>query len=473
MMWRTFILTIILFCILELPSAAAQQPNFVVVEAITVEGNSKTRTSIILRELRFQQGDTIQTILLSDLLEESRQLVMNTGLFNNAKFSFKKWEGESGRVHLLLEVEEAWYIYPVPTFELADRNFNVWWVEQNRSLQRLNFGVEFTHLNITGRRDKLKLNAKYGYTRNYGIGYVLPYINKKQTVGLAFEVSYSRNREVNYMTLNNKQEFFQEEEEESFLFQRFRAVTGVTYRPGLRAQHEFYLAFRQNGIASQVAQQLNPDFFLNGRTLQRYFSFRYRFSYDMRDIRPYPMSGYFMSASLEKDGFGVFGDRDALTLIGIYDHYHSFSPRWSIANELQGKLSLIRSRQPYNDNRALGFSRHFLRGFEYYVIDGLDMGLARTTLRYKVFEREFNFGKVMPIRAFRTMPFKVFLTLNGDMGYVNGPFTRSENFLNNKMLFSTGVGINFVLYYDKVVQINYSWNELNEAGVFLHLNLNI
>ena len=25
---------------------------------------------------------------------------------------------------------ENWYIFPIPKFELADRNFNVWWKEQ-------------------------------------------------------------------------------------------------------------------------------------------------------------------------------------------------------------------------------------------------------------------------------------------------------------------------------------------------------
>ncbi|MEN0002849.1 MAG: BamA/TamA family outer membrane protein [Bacteroidota bacterium] len=449
------------------------QPKSIIVDKITIKGNDKTRAPIILRELQFQKGDTIPFIQLEQILEESRQLVMNTGLFNKAHFSFLEWNGMSSKVHLLLEVVEAWYIFPVPIFELADRNFNVWWVEQNRSLDRINFGLEFTHLNITGRRDKLKLNAKYGYTRNYGFAYSLPYINKKQTLGLSIDVNFARNREVNYMTLDNKQAFFQNEETEAFLFKRFRSITGLFYRPGLRAQHEFYLSYRQNSISGEVAEQLNPDFFLGGKTLQRFFSFQYHYTYDMRDIRPYPMTGYYINFLLEKDGLGIFSDRDGLTLLGTYAKYHTLSSRWSMASEAQGKLSIIRSRQPYNDNRALGFSRYVMRGFEYYIVDGLDMGTIKSTLRYKLFERELNFGRVMPIKAFKAMPFKIFLTLNGDVGYVNGPYVREENFLNNKLLYSGGVGINFVLYYDKVIQINYSLNGLNEAGVFLHLNMNI
>lgn len=449
------------------------QQQAVVIDNISIEGNKKTRSFVILRELKFKLGDTIAVTQLSDIINESRDLVMNTGLFNKAEITFKNWEGVSSRVHILISVEEAWYIYPVPIFELADRNFNVWWVEQKRSLQRINFGVEFTHLNFTGRSDRLKVNAKYGYTRSYGLKYNLPYINKDRTLGIFTEVSYSRNREINYITIDNKQEFYIDEQEQSFLFKRFWSVAGLSYRPALRAQHEFYLGYHQNTIPKFVAEDLNPDFFLNGRHLQRYFNFRYKFSFDKRDVRPYPTEGYYLFLELEKAGLGIFPDRNGLTFKGLFDQYLPFTDRWSLAMEAQGKLSLIRSQQPYNDNRALGFSRNFMRGYEYYVVDGLDLAVGKSTLRYKVLDVAFNFGKIVPIKAFREMPFKVYLTLNGDIGYVNGPYVEADNFLNNRLLYSGGVGINFVLYYDKVLQINYSLNQLKEAGLFLHLNLNI
>ncbi len=452
-------------------SSLYAQPDFAVIDSISVLGNKKTRKAIVLREMMVHPGDTIMVEALPGLLERSEQLIMNTGLFNSAHIVYKNWEGATNRVHLQVAVEEAWYIYPVPLFELADRNFNVWWVEQGRSLNRINFGGEFAHLNISGRKDKLKLAVKYGYTRKYSLSYSLPYINKAQTVGLSADVTYLRNREINYATVDNKQEFYRDGE--NFLYERFRTHLGLGYRPGLNAFHDLALGYRQNRIGQDVVSELNPDFFLDGRTFQRFFMMSYQFTFDRRDVRPYPWKGALFYVSLEKDGLGIFEDRNALTMQAGYNRYFPMGSRWSFGAEASGKLSLIREEQPYNDNRALGFGNNSMHGYEFYIVDGMDMALLKTSLRFRLWETGIDFGKLIPISAFRSMPVRFHLSLNNDVGYANDPFTGKHNFLDNRMLWGGGLGLDIVLYYDKVIQIEYSFNDLMENGLFLHLNMNI
>lgn len=446
--------------------------GYIHIDRITVEGNKKTKDEIILRELRFSAGDSIPVRALDTLIRESEQLIMNTSLFNGASISIYPCETcPPNNVIVYVLVEEAWYLYPVPIFELADRNFNVWWVEQNRSLQRINFGSEFAHTNFTGRMDRLKVGAKYGYTHNYSLKYSLPYINKKQTLGISADISYSKNREVNYATDGNKQLFYRDSND--FVYNAFRSVAGVTYRPGLRAFHNFYLGFYQNHLSDFVAGELNPEFFLNGHDTQRYFSFTYEFTYDERDIRPYPLSGRYISLRLEKDGLGIYNDRNSMTLFAYYDQYFPFSQKLSLALKTGGKASLIRTQQPYNDNRAVGFGRNHLHGYEYYIVDGLDMGFVKTNLRFQVMKEELNFGKFVPINQFRKMPVKLYFSVNSDWGYVNEPFANGNNFLVNQLLWGYGVGLDFVFFYDKVFRIEYSFNHLMEKGIFLNMNLNI
>lgn len=452
--------------------AAGVTAAYVYIDSITIEGNRKTLDKIILRELNFAPGDSLAVADLSKTLESREELIMNTGLFTRAHISFKNWEGATNKVHLHIAVEEGWYIYPVPVFELADRNFNVWWVEQKRALNRLNFGVEFTHLNLTGRRDNLKVTAKYGYTRQYIIGYRLPYINKKQTIGIAVEAAYAQNREINYATEGNKQVFFRDDD--NFLLQRFRVGSGVTWRPGLRISHGFYLEYQQNRIGEIVVKELNPDYFLNGRLLQRFFSFTYSFVYDDRDVRGYPLKGRAVYASVERDGIGFFSDRNALTLTAGYDQHWLFHPKWSLGIRTSAKYSPIREQQPYNDNRALGFGRYNLHGYEYYIVDGLDMALTRWTLRYELFKKVMQLGKFVPIKAMRRMPLRLYFAINNDLAYANDPYRNSTiNPLSNRWLWGGGVGLDFVLYYDKVARVEYSVNNRGEGGVFLHLSLNI
>lgn len=445
--------------------------NFVHIDQVYIEGNRKTKDAIILRELQLKPGDSVAVMDLPSRIKESEQMVMNTSLFNKAFIRTQATPLDSTHHNVYVTVSEAWYLYPVPFFELADRNFNVWWVEQKRSLQRVNFGSDFTHTNFTGHGDRFKLGAKYGYTRSYFASYSIPYINQAQTLGMSAEVSYARNREVNYATVGNKQLFFRDEDD--FLYDRFRAQIGATYRPGMRTFHQFSLSFRQNVVADSIARFLNPNFFQFRENLQRYFSFAYQFTFDSRDVRPYPLNGNYLSLRLERDGLGIFHDKNALTLFAYFDKYYPLTARLSMALKTGGKISLIRGRQPYSDNRALGFGKNYLHGYDYYVVDGMDMGFIKTSTRFKIFEDNLKIGRLMPIPQFRAMPLKVFLGINSDFGYVHEPYYEVNNPLTNRLLWGGGVGLDFVFFYDKVFQIEYSVNHLLEKGLFLHINLNI
>ena len=445
--------------------------DYVYVEQIIVEGNRKTKEKVILRELKFKLNEKYLVEELKATLEESEMLLMNTGLFNNVTVTIKNWIGATNAIVLKVEVRENWYFYPAPIFELADRNFNVWWKDQNRSLDRVKIGGEFAHINFTGHNDRLKASVKFGFTNSMTLSYRLPYINKKQTLGLFSYVSYSRERQVDYISSGNKQVFFGNEEK--FVFQKFKSELALTYRPKIRISHEFILSFTQDQIDQIIIDELNPLFFTNNDNFQRFLLLGYKLTVDQTDIRPYPLKGYRVKTSIEKSGLGVFNDINAFKIEGSYSRFFTLKPdRWYFSVQTSGKLSLIRSRQPYKYNRAIGFNGHSLHGFELYNIDGLDMAYIKTTLRFKFLEKKINFGKLMPLKPFRHMPLKLLLTFNNDSGYVNGPFSQENNPLNNRILWGGGIGLDLVVYYDKVFQIEYSFNDLLENGLFLNFDLN-
>lgn len=450
---------------------AGQLDDFVYIDSISILGNTKTKKRIILREINLQPGDRIALADLGPALEQNRLYLMNTGMFTRVDIRFKTWEGATNKIHLVIDVAEGWYLFPVPLFELADRNFNVWWVEQNRSLQRINFGMDFTNLNFTGRMDRLKVGAKFGYTRSFNLRYQLPYINRSQTLGLLVNIRYAQNREVNYATIHNKQEFFRDDNQ--FLYSRFFSEFAFSYRPKIKSFHNFGVTYHQNQVDDLVATELNPDFFLNQKEDQQYFSARYEYIYDNRNVRAYATAGNYLSLSVEKDGLGLFPDRNGLTLFTLFHQYLPLNNKWNVSLESAGKVSLMRTQQPYNDNRALGFGQYTIHGYEYYIVDGLDLGVLRSSLRYQLFDRNFSLGRLIPLKAYRQMPLKLYLSLNNDIGYVNDPYDPGQNFLNNRLLWGGGLGLDFIVYYDKVFRVEYSLNHLKEGGLFLHFNLGI
>jgi len=195
------------------------------------------------------------------------------------------------------------------------------------------------------------------------------------------------------------------------------------------------------------------------------------YAYENRDVKPYPHRGNFFSAVLEKEGLGIFKDRNGLYLTSTFGQYFPLGKRWSTETIFKTKIALLRQEQPYNNYWALGYVDDFLSGYEFYVIDGLDYFYAKTTLRFQLLDKRMDWGKYMPISAFREMPLKVYLVLNNDFGYVNSTQFNDLNSLGNTPLWGGGVGLNFVVFYDKVIRVEYSMNHLLEKGLYLHYNL--
>lgn len=469
MRWIIF-LGLMLFYVV---AAMATDP-FVVIDSITIKGNKKSRATIILRELPFKTGDTVTLNQLPGKVEWGKQQILNTSLFKSASITYKNWEGTTNHIHLLIEVEEMWYIYPIPLFELADRNFNVWWVDHKASLSRLNYGIDFVHQNLTGNGDHVEMMVSQGYTRIYKMSYRKPYINREQTLGLKTNFQYLFNKEVNYITEKNKQVFYKTADGEGFAYKRLSASVSLTYRAHLRHIHTFHFEYNRNQIFAPIAQELNPDFFLNGKTVQQYLTASYSYAYDRRDVRPYPQSGKYIYFSLEKKGLGLWSkDRNALTAFGEYSHFYPIGKRINIALTAKAKYSLIRTQQPYNDNRALGFNNYNLIGYEYYIADGLDIGILSTRLRFKLFKSQINFGKLMPIHDLRKMPFRFYFSINSEMGYVNNPYAKSDNDFTNRLLWGRGIGLDGVFFYDKLFRFEYSYNHLGQKGIYFSYKMNL
>lgn len=432
---------------------------------IYVEGNKRTKPDIILRELDFGVDDTISLTELTERLAQNELKVLNLGLFTTAKFSFKEWVGATNEVGLLLTVQEGWYIFPFPILEMADRNFNVWWDTYNHSLRRLNYGVRFYHTNLTGRKDELKAVLQQGFTKKYELIYTLPFINKSKTLGLNVNFLHTREKEIGFTTTGNELIFSRDSEHP--LLRRFRLGAGALFRPRLNLTHRFNLTFHENFIDEKVLSELNPDFFL-GKKSQRYLSAEYQVSLDKRDIRPYPMHGFLLDASLERAGLFIHDGMDALNAQAGFQQFFSFGKKWSMGYLVKGKLGLLRNKQPYYGSQALGYEPDFIRGYEYYVVDGLDYAYQKSVLRYQLFNRKINLGPYMKLESFREMPIKLFLVFHNELGYANNPFYSEGNPLANELLWGTTLGLDLVLYYDKVFNFELSRNRLGEYGFYLH-----
>lgn len=442
---------------------AVQDTAYLIVRNILVSGNKRTRTSIVLRELGIQSGDTIRLRTLASTLEANRKQLLNTSLFLNVVANVKNWEGN--QADLAFDVLERWYLLAFPIFKLADRNFNQWWVEKNHSLDRVNVGLKVFQDNLTGRNDDVYGDVTVGYTQKFLLGYNLPYIDRKLRHGVGFVVSYSRNREVNYISDFNKQQFYREDD---FLRRQFSASATYTYRKAISTKHQFYIGYYNESVNDTVAR-LNPDYLGGGRTDIRYMELGYRLQFIQADSWQYPLVGRSFLGELSKVGLAGLSDLDYVRVRVKAARY------WQLAKKTYGALSVLGQgklpdKQPYIGVRALGYGDDYLRGLEYYVVDGTAFFILKTTLRREL----LNFKVHLPIvpKKFSNLPIRVLAKAYGDMGY---GYSRQSlhGSLNNRMLYTAGVGIDVVSFYDTCVRFEYSINQMGEKGLFLHAKLDM
>ncbi|OQP50677.1 hypothetical protein A4H97_02210 [Niastella yeongjuensis] len=443
-----------------LPSVSSASNNnyntpFVVGEII-IEGNKKTKPYIIERELPFKTGDSIYLPNLVKAFEISRSQLINTALFNEVVISLKSFRGYV--VDILIQVKERWYIFPLPYLKPVDRNLSEW-AKQGYGLDRVNYGFKFTYNNFTGRNDKLKLWLITGYTQRIEFQYDQPYADKSLKHGYRVGFSYSFNREINYATIDNQQVFVDS------LRKGIRNWSGHidwTYRPGLRTTHSFSLSYTHQEVDSGISG-LNPKYYNYGRNQVSFPELAYNVNYVNVDYRAFPLTGWLAEGTIVKRGFN--------NAMNMWQISTNVTKGWALGKKdwfsWNGAGMLrVPFNQPYINQRMFGYGNMYLRGLENYVIDGSAGILTRQSYRHQLFR--FNIPTYIKSKSHDHIPFRIYARLFGDLGYsYNKNFT--NNSLTNRTLYTYGAGIDVVSFYDFVLRLDYSFNQLGQKGLFLHI----
>ena len=432
------------------------QNNNLLIADVEIVGNRRTKSSIILREMSLKKGDIISASELKKQLEISRNQVFNTSLFIDVSIIVTNKTGDI--ISLKIEVKERWYLFPVPYFTLADRNFNQWWTTENRDPTRVNYGIQFTQYNLSGNNDALNLWLINGYSKQISFRYNLPFFNKSLKHGLNVGYSYLTQKELNDSTSLNKQVFIKSN---NFLMSFSRADMTYSYRPNQKWRHYFRVGFTRQWIADTVLKA-TPNYFPTNQTSIQYFDVNYRFRYLNLDYNAYPTKGYSYEGYVYKRMYNKDLSQWQIGASGLY-----VQPLWHKAFLKLSAAATIKS--PENDcyfgKSLFGYNSFSLRGLEYYVIDG-DAGLlGQATLTQEIFKSTLHTH--LKSRNYNQIPFRYFLKLYGDVGYAHSNYA-GNSLLNNRLLYTGGIGLDIVSIYDFIFRIELSFNQLGSQGLYLH-----
>jgi outer membrane protein assembly factor BamA len=451
---------IFIWSILHLTQIFSQQKVYI--SQIDIQGLKHTKLIVIYRELDIAVGDSIKMDQLANKLEINEQRLLSTGLFNIADFNITKWDEQNNAVNLTLTLSESWYIYPSIIFELADRNFNVWWKEMNRDFSRVNYGVRLDHLNFTGRKDKLKLKYQLGYTKKYELDYRLPYIRKD--FGFGYNILFSENKEIGYKTEGNKV-LFKKYPEENILLKRFRTSLLFTQRINGLANHYFKTEYNYNSVDDKVIGELNPSYFPDGARYLQYLRLEYGYEFNKTIYPLYPEGGYSFKFLAIKDGIGFGNYSNTLASFEIAKHF-SLSNKIFLSLSAKGKTNLTNNIIPYFNNNAIGYGEDDIRGYELYVIDGTRYTWIKSALKFKMLDKIFHLGKYMPLSAMKNFPLRCYIRFSYENGYSYEPTYLATNSFNNRWLHGFGPSLDIILYNIYSLSMEYNTNHLGERGLY-------
>ena len=434
--------------------------------SVFITGNRRTKEKIILRELTLKPGAVFSRIDLPVIVQKDKEKLINTRLF--LEVDIQLIDRSQELIDLVIQVKERWYFFPSPIFKLADRSFNEWWVNQGRDLSRVNYGLRLAQYNFRGRRETVKLIGQFGFSKTLALSYSVPSFDQKQRNGLIFNIAYQDQKNLAYRSTENKQTFLESDDK---LQKSFSTSMTWTHRYSFYNKHFFTFGYSRSSIHDTIAQ-LNPNYFLDAQTLQRYFTISYLFTRDLRDYAAYPLKGYFLSLLAEKNGLGIYGDLNRFSMRASYAQHLPLKKNFFLSSRITGVASFPK-RQAYHNTEAIGFSPDEIRSYDLYVIEGQNYIIHKITFKKLLFSKEQHV-KSVPIPQFQNIPIAVYLKIFFDSGYVENEFTDPENTaLSNKYLFGGGVGLDIVTYYDLVLRLEYSINDRANTGFFINVRADI
>jgi outer membrane protein assembly factor BamA len=433
------------------------------IDKIFIIGHKKTKEQIIRRELSLYDGQILTKSDLDQAIIADKRKLLNTKLFLTVDFNIVDLTPE--RVDIIIRLSERWYFFPIPIFDLADRNFTEWWVNQNHSLSRVDYGIKLRHFNFRGRRELLDVTAQFGYTKLFRLAYQFPYINKNQKLGMSFYGDYATNKNVGYETIEHRQQFYGSEE---ILRDRWRTGVSMSYRPNFYSTHNMGLHYASITVSDSVTFR-NPDYFLDTVSNQTYLGLSYNYTWDFRDFVSYPLTGSYFRVGAEIIGLGVFNDVNIFEAHARYSRYFDLGKQFYFGTSVSAVVSTP-SKQPYYNYSSVGTNHNFIRGYERYVIEGPNFIISKNTLRRRLFSFDADVGDLVKIKQFSKIPLAAYFTLNFDQGYVvNYPDYPDNTLFTNKYIYGGGFGIDIISFYDFVMRWEYSWNIEGQSALYLNL----
>jgi len=441
--------------------------TYYIIDSVIIRGNERVRRDVILRESDIQKGDIIRDDDLPQRMADVNHYVSNLALFLTVKVNDSI--APANHLYLIIIVKERFWIWPDFNLAIADRNFSEWL--RHIDLYRVTYGAEAVYSNFRKQNELLDISYTTGWKDDYMLRYKYPYLDKAKTLGLYYTAEYQDGHELGVITEHDTLHYLHVDQ--NIIYKKFETALSLTYRPKIKTTQSLTLDFENYAIGDTIAHYANPDYLGKGRTSLRTLHLEYNFTYDNRDYFFYPLQGDYLNVNVDKNGLGIiYNDVNITTFLLNIKEYDKLGNNFYYGGGLLLKKSFSADPLPYVYTLPIGY-RSEVRGYEYYLVNGDAVALFNNEMKWKIYSNDFNIdwfpiGHRWNIRHyFTTVPITIYFKIYCDEGYVQNTPQDATNSLQNQLLTGYGAGFDILTYYDKLMRIEYSFNNLGQTGLYL------
>ena len=440
---KIFIITSLLFSILNI-KIFSQSPDTskglnlypFIVDSIKINGNDITEDFIILRELSFSKGDT----LTKDIAFYNRERIYSLGIFNRVNLVPEKINKKN---ILNINVEESWYIYPIPFIDAKEND-----------ISKLSYGLYLKIKNFRGRNEELGTAFSLGYDPSFQIYYRSPSLIDAKNVYLELKTGYS--------DVTNKSptaEFlYGSQFSQKYIYFQFM----IGRRFGLF--HRLYLTSSYNYIETPF---YIPKINASNDRIDNRIDLGFGYEYDTRDLIQFPKNGIYTNLQYTFKGLGINDINYGVGWIDFREYRNLFDKlvaKWRLASRLT-----VGNNVPYYDYSILGLEDR-IRGHFTQKIEGDNYYFAGLEFNYPIIEEIHLNLKFIPIIPDKLLSYRIgFYTqmfIETGAAQIKGqPFTFSN--------FKSGYGAGFtllILPYN-VLRVDFALNEYKKFETILTLGI--
>jgi outer membrane protein assembly factor BamA len=412
-------------------SVSLLKPDQIIIDSIKIFGNEITEEEIIYRELTFSIGDTVD----AEIIAYNRDRIYSLGIFNKVDIFPQNAEE---RTALIINLEESWYLYPVPFFDLRDKDWD-----------KLSLGLILVLKNFRGRNETLSGLAAFGYDPAFRLTYYKPSITRYSDISFSSSISYQ--------TVNNKSSIarilYGNPFEQTFI----TAQVTVGRRFGL-----FHRINLTAGYSYVETPEYIPGISVSDNRIDRLPVLGVGYDYDTRDLIYFPQRGVYAAGNILFKGLGI--NNIGYQILSLDFRYYE-----KIIGDFGGKIRAATrfaygKLVPFYDFSYLGYGER-IRGYFDNIREGHHTYKASLEFFYPIIKEmniSFDWIPIIPdeLLHYRVGLYTQLFTDTGATKLRERPISISD--------FDTGFGLGLtllILPYDQL-RIEYAFNE-NLEGEFI------